>query len=77
MDRLLDRQWGVLCELKWEMIAPWQLIFALFHMIYMNVEFCISVICLELHLNKKKRTLGAIVATAFEVRVIDSADISG
>jgi hypothetical protein len=41
------------------------------------VEFCISVICLELRLNKKNRTLGAFIAGAFEVWVIDSADISG
>jgi hypothetical protein len=58
------------------MIAPRQRIFALFYMIYIIVKFCTSLICLELHLNKKKRALGAIIAKAFEVCVIRSADIS-
>jgi hypothetical protein len=46
-------------------------------MVYMIVEFCISGICLELYPNKENRTLGVIIARAFEVWVIDSADISG
>jgi hypothetical protein len=43
----------------------------------MRVEFCVALICLELHLNKKKRTVGAIIADTFKVCVVISADIPG
>jgi hypothetical protein len=68
---------GWLWRTIWEKIAPCQRIFALLYMIYIIVKFCISLIYFELHRNNKKRSLGAIIAKAFEVCVSRSADISG